>query len=101
MTGRRTMKVWLGAVLCLPFLACEGDTPPATVPTDVSADDDGAGGDQGPPVAYAEGPFGVKEGEVITDLSFYDPFNEESVWLHQWYQDPKKKILMLVSTTGW
>ncbi len=50
---------------------------------------------------YPDGPFGTAKGEIIDDLGFYDPVGETTVWLHQWYQDAKVRLLMIISTAGW
>ncbi len=51
--------------------------------------------------SYPDGPFGVTMGETIEDLGFYDPETEELSYLRQWYQHPKVKLLMLISTAAW
>jgi len=108
----RSRRVYVVLRLLLPFalagafaLSCDGgggdgngpgedtnlpDVPPTDAAEDVS-----------PSPAYPAGPYGVLMGEVIEDLGFYDPETEEMVQLNQWYQHPKVKLLMLVSTAAW
>jgi hypothetical protein len=52
-------------------------------------------------VAYAPEPYGTVAEATIADFGFYDPTTEETVYLHQWYQDPKVKLLMIISTAAW
>ena len=52
-------------------------------------------------IAYPKGPYGNKVGDTVSDLDFYDPKTEESHFLYDWYQDPKVKMLMLISTALW
>jgi hypothetical protein len=51
--------------------------------------------------AYAPEPYGTVAEATIGDFGFYDPTTEETVYLHQWYQDPKVKLLMIISTAAW
>ncbi len=52
-------------------------------------------------VSYPEGPFGIEMGQVIADLGFYDPATEGTVYLHQWYQHPEARVLLIISTAAW
>jgi len=52
-------------------------------------------------LTYPEGPYGTAKGDIIANLGFYDPVDEITVMLHQWYQDTDVKLLMLISTAGW
>ncbi len=51
--------------------------------------------------AYAPEPFGTVAEATIADFGFYDPDTDSKVYLHQWYQDPKIKLLMIISTAAW
>ena len=78
-------------LLVFGFLACGtasdgADTPSADVAVEWT---------------YPEGPYGTAKDDIIDDLSFYEPVGEATVWLHQWYQDPKVRLLMIISTAGW
>ncbi len=52
-------------------------------------------------IAYPKGPYGNKVGDTVGDLDFYDPKTEKSYFLYDWYQHPKVKMLMLISTALW
>ena len=79
----------------------DGDTEPAVTDAgtkpDVPAANDGSS--DGP--SYPAGPYGVVTGETIADLGFYDPETEGQVQLAQWYQHPKTRLLMVISTAAW
>jgi hypothetical protein len=47
------------------------------------------------------GPFGQKVGDTVANLDFYNPETEKPYLLYDWFQDPKVKMLMLVSTAAW
>ena len=85
--------------------ACDGGGGSAGPAADTSLPDTAPAEDAEDDVAvapaYPPGPYGVVMGEIIEDLGFYDPESEEMVHLHQWYQHPKIKLLMLVSTAAW
>jgi hypothetical protein len=51
--------------------------------------------------AYPGGPYGTVVGAVMENLSWYEPATGLTLELAQWYQHPKVKLLMLVSTAGW
>lgn len=85
--------------------ACDGGGGSSGPAADTTQPDAAPAGDAEDDVAvapaYPPGPYGVLAGEIIEDLGFYDPETEEMVHLHQWYQHPKIKLLMLVSTAAW
>ncbi len=49
---------------------------------------------------YADGPFGVEEGDTIADLSFVLP-DGEGFSFGELYNDPEAKLLLLSTTAGW
>jgi hypothetical protein len=51
--------------------------------------------------AYPGGPYGTVVGAVMENLAWYEPATGLTLELAQWYQHPKVKLLMLVSTAGW
>jgi hypothetical protein len=103
---RRMLRVFiLAALLVLP--ACDSGTdggPKDVVGSDLPVDgpgDVGHGEDLVAEAPYPDGPYGYTAGETVADLGFYDPGTGETLYLHQWYQDPKVKLLMLISTAAW
>ena len=97
------------ALLLLVQLSCDdgNSKPQDTAPDGAVADvqDDGSGVLDAPVeevgIAYAAEPYGTVAESTIADLGFYDPGTKETVFLHQWYQDPKVKLLMIISTAAW
>jgi hypothetical protein len=95
---------WLTLLACLVAglaLGC-GDDATEEAPADTSAPDLPKSEEDAPQAAnYPSGPYGATAGETIEDLEFYDPEAEGPARLSQWYQHPKAKLLMLVSTAAW
>ncbi len=89
----------------LPFLlaACAGNDAGGSA--DATGDTSGSGDvaleAEGAEASYPAGPYGTVAGETIAPLEFYDPKTEETISIAQWYQHPKIKLLMLVSTAAW
>ncbi len=83
--------------------ASAGDTSPAeeAVAGETADDNLAVVPDLPPEVGYPPEPYGYTEGQTVADLSFYEPETGDTIHLHQWYQDPKVKLLMLVSTAAW
>ena len=93
-------------LIALCASSCDsGSNGSGTPAEDTSAEDTPSPDDTQDDVAvvpsYPEGPYGVIAGETIDDLGFYNPVTEEMEYLNQWYQHPKIKLLMLVSTAAW
>lgn len=92
-------------LLELALLACSstgGESADGALdlgPTEIEAD--ATGGDVSTSPAYPDGPYGMAVGETIAKLEFYNQKTEETASLAQWYQHPKVKLLMLVSTAAW
>lgn len=97
------------ALLVGTLMACDGgsDKPQDSAPEIITAADmaDSAApldvGAEEVAAAYPPGPFGTLKEATIADLGFLVPDTEETLFLHQWYQDPKVKLLMIVSTAAW
>jgi thiol-disulfide isomerase/thioredoxin len=51
--------------------------------------------------AYPEGPYGKDKFDVIEDMSFFDPWENRWVYLHEYHNDPSKKMLVLIAGAGW
>ncbi len=50
---------------------------------------------------YPEGPYGKNKFDVIEDMSFFDPWENRWVYLHEYHNDPSKKMLVLIAGAGW
>lgn len=50
---------------------------------------------------YPEGPYGKDKFDVIEDMSFFDPWENRWVYLHEYHNDPSKKMLVLIAGAGW
>ncbi len=77
-------------------VACSDPADTQATDASVTADSDASS-----EVAYPDGPFGYEVDQVIADLGFYDPWTGETVYFHEWYQDPDVQTLMVVSTALW
>lgn len=90
----------VGLVLALLMgwltVTCSDPADTATPDASVAADTDASG-----EAAYPEGPYGYEVDQVIADLGFHDPWTGETVYFHEWYQDPDVEVLMVVSTALW
>ena len=81
---------------CGPGLVCI-KTPNVTHETLVA----GTHPDMGQCVNYPDGPYGTDKGSIVSNLSFFDPFKEEWVFLHEYYNDPSVKMILIASGAGW
>jgi hypothetical protein len=52
-------------------------------------------------VLYPSGPYGLEKNDIVANLSFFDPFTERWVFLHEFYNNPSVKMLVLASGAGW
>ena len=52
-------------------------------------------------VVYPPGPYGTNKFDVVADLSFFDPWENRWVYLHEFHNDPSKKMLVLIAGAGW
>jgi len=50
---------------------------------------------------YPEGPYGKNKFDVIEDMAFFDPWENRWVYLHEYHNDPSKKMLVLIAGAGW
>lgn len=50
---------------------------------------------------YPAGPYGKNKFDVIEDMSFFDPWENRWVYLHEYHNDPSKKMLVLIAGAGW
>ena len=66
------------------------------VTTEVTEAPDTAG-----PPPYPEGPYGVNKFDIIEDLSLFNPVSGRWIWLHDYYQLPEVKVLLITSSAGW
>jgi len=57
--------------------------------------------DFGKCVNYPDGPYGIDKNNIVANLSFYDPFTERWVFLHEFYNNPSVKMIVLASGAGW
>jgi hypothetical protein len=82
--------------------AAEVTTPQATVEAEPAP----------PEVNYPEGPYGTDgpftgpdgllvPGDQLANLEFYDPLNDRTVMLADYYNDPGAILLFIVSSAGW
>ena len=93
-----TLAVGLVLAVLMGWLTVTCSDPAETGTNDasVAADSDASG-----EAAYPDGPYGYEADQVIADLGFYDPWTGETVYFHEWYQDPDVQALMVVSTALW
>lgn len=52
-------------------------------------------------VLYPSGPYGRNKNDTIANLSFFDPIAERWVFLHEYYNNPYAKMLVIASGAGW
>ncbi len=57
--------------------------------------------DFGKCVNYPDGPYGLDKNNIVANLSFFDPFTERWVFLHEFYNNPSVKMIVLASGAGW
>jgi thiol-disulfide isomerase/thioredoxin len=50
---------------------------------------------------YPAGPYGKDKFDIIEDMSFFDPWENRWVHLHEYHNDPSKKMLVLIAGAGW
>jgi len=107
-TALRDVLLCSFAVMLLTLVACDGgsdngnDPVPDVTATDlleVSAPEDV--GNEEVIAAYPPEPYGTVAEATIDDFGFFDPSNKETIYLHEWYQHPEIKLLMLISTAAW
>jgi thiol-disulfide isomerase/thioredoxin len=83
-----------------------GECTPIPVDTGCEADTDCPKGKvctthNGECVLYPSGPYGLKEGDVIANLQFYEPFEDRWFGLHEIYNNPYANTLILYHSAGW
>ena len=50
---------------------------------------------------YPAGPYGKNKFDIIEDMAFFDPWENRWVYLHEFHNDPSKKMLVLIAGAGW
>lgn len=87
--------------------AAAEDTGPTedVAPADDTASTDDAADTAEPDVpvepAYPEGPYGLSKMDVIADIKFYSPSEKRWVYLHEYYNRPDVKLIIISSAAGW